>query len=380
MVAIRGLLALLFAFLLFFIAGKVHDGTAQQWFESMASKSHNGNSLTLQNYTWSDVGLDGKNLPSLKDLAKSSGIKPVKIPDFLPKIDLPKLNLPESVDLASIDVSSFKDFAALEASHPYLGKIDSITDLEQLNMSLPKDVKPQDLVVLARIIRLNPEVAIALKLSEQVDWPALAAVKLPDDTKNEVKVYSSLNALEALNGIVVKPEETAIYNRDDYRHWDNYGRSCWTVRDQAIVRDSISAQTVDRNGKTVDARSDSACKITGVSMLDPYTGNIVRGDPAVEVDVDHVVALGEANRSGAATWTATQKRNYANDLNILASTSASVNRSKGDKDPAHWLPSASLEYKCKFVSKWTSIKKAYNLTMDKAEYDAVSKVLISCAN
>ena len=72
--------------------------------------------------------------------------------------------------------------------------------------------------------------------------------------------------------------------------------------------------------------------------LDPYTGQIFT-NPG-DLDIDHMVPLAEAHRSGADTWTAEQREDYANDLfhtDGLIAVSASANRSKGSRDPSQWL-------------------------------------------
>jgi Protein of unknown function (DUF1524) len=60
-----------------------------------------------------------------------------------------------------------------------------------------------------------------------------------------------------------------------------------------------------------------------------------------DVDIDHVVALKEAWESGARTWSATNRQRFANDLGhgwTLEAVTDNVNASKGDRDPAAWLP------------------------------------------
>src|SRR5689334_17544925 len=62
-----------------------------------------------------------------------------------------------------------------------------------------------------------------------------------------------------------------------------------------------------------------------------------------DLDVDHVVALAEAWRSGASTWDAARRRDFANDLDeplALIAVSGSSNRSKSDRDPSSWRPAA----------------------------------------
>jgi uncharacterized protein DUF1524 len=59
------------------------------------------------------------------------------------------------------------------------------------------------------------------------------------------------------------------------------------------------------------------------------------------VDIDHLVPLAEAWDSGARTWSSGHRRSFANDVGdsrSLVAVTDNVNQSKGDQDPAEWLP------------------------------------------
>jgi hypothetical protein len=65
--------------------------------------------------------------------------------------------------------------------------------------------------------------------------------------------------------------------------------------------------------------------------LSPYDGKSYTKDSAL--DIDHLVPLAEAWRSGAWAWSALQRQNYANDLTeskALVAVSLGLNRQKGD--------------------------------------------------
>jgi hypothetical protein len=90
---------------------------------------------------------------------------------------------------------------------------------------------------------------------------------------------------------------------------------------------------------------NSSCQPTSGSWFSPYDGATWL-DPA-DVDIDHVVPLAEAWRSGANTWTTSRRQSFANDLTgpQLIAVTDNVNQSKGDQDPSTWQPPRST-YRC----------------------------------
>ncbi|OLT40017.1 hypothetical protein BJF85_06690 [Saccharomonospora sp. CUA-673] len=88
--------------------------------------------------------------------------------------------------------------------------------------------------------------------------------------------------------------------------------------------------------------------------------------------------LGTAGRGRplrARDWTENEREAYANDPDVLVPVTASSNRSKGDQDPATWLPEQD---RCGYVTTWIQIKQRYELTVDQAEHEALASVLKRC--
>jgi len=105
-----------------------------------------------------------------------------------------------------------------------------------------------------------------------------------------------------------------------------------------------------------------------LSAFDGYSTD----DPS-ELDIDHMVPLAEAWRSGANAWDGARRIAFANDLDhggSLIAVTAAVNRSKGDRDPASWQP-PNTEAWCSYVADWTNTKLRWNLTADEAEVRAL---------
>ncbi|MHA6670234.1 HNH endonuclease family protein [Homoserinimonas sp. A447] len=150
---------------------------------------------------------------------------------------------------------------------------------------------------------------------------------------------------------------------------------------------------VDRNG--CDTRNDirqrdfastvrsGPCKVTSGVLVSPYTGetiNFVRGnETSMAVQIDHVVALANAWQTGAQQLSQDQRIAFANDpMNLFAVDGAS-NSQKGAGDTATWLPK-SKSFRCTYVSHQVSVKAAYGLWVTKAEHEAMTRVLSSCAD
>lgn len=118
---------------------------------------------------------------------------------------------------------------------------------------------------------------------------------------------------------------------------------------------------------------------TGI-LNDPYTGETIafqRGQGTSNaVQIDHVVAVGEAYESGADHWTKDQRVAYANDPYVLLAVKGSANASKSDKDAAHWLPGHG--YDCAYISRQIGIKQHYHLAVDSSERNAMETSLAQC--
>jgi len=95
------------------------------------------------------------------------------------------------------------------------------------------------------------------------------------------------------------------------------------------------------------------------------------------LEVDHLVALSEAHRSGAALWDLATKEAYANDLDLpyaLAAIFGSTNSRKSDYDPAKWLP-PNEAFRRTYVIEWIGVKVKWGLTSDVDEMNAIRSIL-----
>jgi hypothetical protein len=124
------------------------------------------------------------------------------------------------------------------------------------------------------------------------------------------------------------------------------------------------------------------CVVLSGTLADPYTGHLIvfaRGrSSSGKVQIDHVVALGDAWVTGAQQLTPTQRRTLANDpLNLLA-VDGPTNGAKGDADAASWLP-PNKAFRCTYVARQVAVKQRYRLWVTPAEAAQIARVLTACA-
>jgi hypothetical protein len=152
--------------------------------------------------------------------------------------------------------------------------------------------------------------------------------------------------------------------------WLDADRNGCDTRNDAM-RDHLTQVTI--------APGTNGCVVESGTLDDPYTGtstDYVRGDGTL-VDVDHVVALGNAWVTGAAAWDIRKRAAFANDPMNLLPVDASANRSKGDGDAATWLP-PSKPFRCQYVARQVGVKAKYGLWLTPPELAAVERVLEAC--
>jgi hypothetical protein len=156
----------------------------------------------------------------------------------------------------------------------------------------------------------------------------------------------------------------AGYSRDRFKHWVTQGNGCDT---REVV--------VERDGK--DVRKDASCRATSGHWTSPYDNKQI--NKASDLDIDHMVPLADAWRTGADKWTDERRSQFANDLAApqLLAVSASSNRGKGDQDPAGWKP-ANQGYWCTYATNWVIVKHTYQLFVTQAEHDALAQMLATC--
>lgn len=168
-----------------------------------------------------------------------------------------------------------------------------------------------------------------------------------------------------LGELTVAPEGSMDgYDRDKFPHWSEGSDGCDT-------RESV----LKRDGENVEVGDD--CYPTSGTWNSPYDGGSWT-EPS-DVDIDHVVPLAAAWRSGADEWTNDKREQFANDLEgpQLIAVTDNVNQEKGDETPATWMP-PEAGYHCTYASMWIGSKHKWGLTITEEEKAALEEALGTC--
>lgn len=178
-------------------------------------------------------------------------------------------------------------------------------------------------------------------------------------------IPSEATARTQLGGLTVAaPGTTAGYSRDRFPHWSTVSGPC-TTREIVLQRDGT------------DVVPDSNCAAVSGSWYSPYEG--ATQTSADRVDIDHVVALAEAWRSGASAWTEERREAFANDRSgpQLIAVTDTVNQAKGDQPPNLWRPPLEC-YWCTYARMWVGTKSNWDLTITGGEQRALHSMLDTC--
>jgi Protein of unknown function (DUF1524) len=171
-------------------------------------------------------------------------------------------------------------------------------------------------------------------------------------------------ALQRLDGLTTASAASMRgYSRQRFPHWRDTGENC-DVRDEVLRRYGT--------GIKIDG-----CNVVDGRWLSAYDNRIL--SDREDVDIDHVVPLANAWRSGANRWTDARRGAFANDLARpqLIAVSASSNRAKGDQDPSQWKP-PNRDVWCQYAMDWIEVKHYWRLSVTARERAALEDMLETC--
>ncbi len=167
----------------------------------------------------------------------------------------------------------------------------------------------------------------------------------------------------ALSQIKIENENRVNkYLRSDYKHWVDADVDGCDTRREVLERDSnLSIENCFSNDGEWYSIYD------GLKITD-----------ARKIDIDHVVALAEAHRSGAWRWDIDKKKKFANDLDSpwsLRPVSSVSNRYKSDKDASKYKPTHGL---CEYTYSVIITKWRWSLSVDAVEKRSLVSNLKRC--
>lgn len=173
----------------------------------------------------------------------------------------------------------------------------------------------------------------------------------------EAATPKTTTAHHLLHLLSVRAEShTASYARTKFKLWVDANRDHQNTRAEVLIAESTKRVAISVSGTVKTGR-----------WVSPYDGVVVK--TASKLDIDHLVPLQQAWVSGAATWSATRRTAYANDLGYgptLIAVTAHSNRSKGDQEPGGYLPPRAAD-RCKYVKQYIGVKYRWKLAIDASE-------------
>lgn len=153
--------------------------------------------------------------------------------------------------------------------------------------------------------------------------------------------------------------------------------SGWETTDGCDTRNRILQRDL------ADTVTSNGCLVMSGVLHDPYTGKTIQfmrgAETSSAVQIDHVVALGDAWVTGAQGLSADTRKSLANDPLELLAVDGPTNQQKSDSDAASWLP-PNKAFRCQYVARQIAIKLKYHLYVTAPEKQAMQQILGTCPN
>lgn len=205
----------------------------------------------------------------------------------------------------------------------------------------------------------------------------------------------------------------STYDRKRFPHWKRLQGQICDSRTLALIRDSekktknkwevwqrdfpeaLKGQTAEEIDKKIN---DPCATVVEGKWWDPYTNQtferVVDYEWAPDkerlkrvnqqLDVDHLVPLGNAYKTGALQWNEEKRERYANylvDRHHLLTVDSTENQSKGMRDPSEYMPPNRQEsYHCEYIKNWIAIKWRWALGLTPQEKHALTQEIKKCPN
>ncbi|NRQ31626.1 HNH endonuclease [Nonomuraea sp. NN258] len=198
-------------------------------------------------------------------------------------------------------------------------------------------------------------------------WPVSAALLIVPLAVPALPEPASVSDARArLKQLTVgRPGSLAGYSHARFMpEWQEQEGPCDT-REVVLRRDALSYRT------------DLECRAVHGRWHSPYDGMTLTSE--TQIDVDHLVPLSNAWRSGADKWSDARRHAFANDLTRpeLIAVSERANVAKGGRSPITWRP-PRRDYWCTYARAWIDVKHHYRLRVTANERAALAHMLRTC--
>lgn len=213
-------------------------------------------------------------------------------------------------------------------------------------------------------------IAAGIAIFSSYNQPAAPPSNNSTITKSQVKGAATSPAINALGELAIKGRAPMTgYSRQQFGgEWADEG-TC-TMRDKILARDMASVTL-----------KPQTCEVETGILNDPYAGKQIHFQRGVgtstAVQIDHVVAIGDAWQTGAQQLSLQAREQMYNDPLELLAVDGPANEQKGDGDAATWLP-PNKSYRCRYVARQIAVKLKYHLWVTPAEHDAMAHIISKC--
>ena len=221
--------------------------------------------------------------------------------------------------------------------------------------------------------------ATSIQSPTSISAPMTTATGVPasalDPTSTPPSIATTIPGFEIITlpipTIMFSRSDIPPYDRDEWNHWIDTDGDCQNTRHEVLIAESLADVTFTNSQN---------CTVANGEWLASFTGTTVT--VGRDLDVDHLVPLANAHRSGGHAWDADRKKAFANNLEYadhLIAVTASANRAKGAKGPEEWKP-PDEGYWCDYAIAWATVKTTWELEMTPDEFSAVQEMLGTCTD
>jgi hypothetical protein len=156
------------------------------------------------------------------------------------------------------------------------------------------------------------------------------------------------------------------YDRESWEEGLDTDGDCLRTRHEVLTDESIQPVRI------------ADCKVVAGSWIDPLTATATT-DPA-DLEVDHLVALADAHRSGGWRWDPDRKAAFANalaDPGHLNAVSSAENQRKADDGPESYRPPDPSAW-CWYATAYARVKATWELTVTPDQMAGLRALASSC--